>query len=350
MMMRKNCTIFQSTTSTTNYNSTRNLVSILLCFLCCQKVTWGLVVQQQRPQRPLSQQRQEQGDGHCRCIADELDPKQTGRVNDLVSLALGDSNGKKLERYETARLQSNALLTSRRKSSSSSLLSQKDNDDDASTWESAPSHELVYGELSIPILATILDAVGVEPGDRFLDIGSGDGALVLGAALLYPEHILTKARGIELVPGLVRRSQEHLQRLRRCCILSESTNADEHDHPLEAARLDRVSFHQGNVYDDAAEDSQLYKQLRDTTIAVCFATTWSHMNNSQENGSKAKTSLDGRRLPKLSKALTALPPGARVVIVDGRLDEKDGYRWEGDLRVYCPDTAPYSIASLYVRC
>ena len=53
------------------------------------------------------------------------------------------------------------------------------------------------------------------------------------------------------------------------------------------------------------------------------------MNNHQ-NG-KEKTSLGGRRLPRLSTALTRLPMGARAVIVDGRLDEKDGFRFEGDL-------------------
>eukprot|EP00816_Leptocylindrus_hargravesii_P008530 CAMPEP_0196818366 /NCGR_PEP_ID=MMETSP1362-20130617/65251_1 /TAXON_ID=163516 /ORGANISM="Leptocylindrus danicus, Strain CCMP1856" /LENGTH=46 /DNA_ID= /DNA_START= /DNA_END= /DNA_ORIENTATION= len=41
--------------------------------------------------------------------------------------------------------------------------------------------------------------------------------------------------------------------------------------------------------------------------------------------------------------------GARVVIIDGKLNCQDGYRWEGDLKIHCPDTAPYSIASLYER-
>jgi hypothetical protein len=40
----------------------------------------------------------------------------------------------------------------------------------------AAAHQLIYGELSVPVLATILDAVGVEYRERFLDLGSGDGA------------------------------------------------------------------------------------------------------------------------------------------------------------------------------
>ena len=64
----------------------------------------------------------------------------------------------------------------------------------------------------------------------------------------------------------------------------------------------------------------------------------------------ARASLRGRELPRLSRALAALPPGARAVIVDGRLDaEGDGFDWLGDLRITCPDTAPHSTAALYRR-
>jgi hypothetical protein len=78
--------------------------------------------------------------------------------------------------------------------------------------DSTPLNELTYGELSVPVLAELLDAVGLEDNDAFLDVGSGDGALVLGAAMLYP-NVCRIARGLELVPGLVTRSQLHAQRL-----------------------------------------------------------------------------------------------------------------------------------------
>ena len=129
-------------------------------------------------------------------------------------------------------------------------------------------------------------------------------------------------------------------------LLDDDDNADE-EKVRASLGTDRVDFFVGNVYQ---ANEELLSTLQDTTLAVCFATTWSQMNNIDESGGvKKKTSLDGRRLPQLSLALTALPVGARVVIVDGKLDEKDGYAWEGDLRIYCPDTAPFSIASLYVR-
>ena len=52
-----------------------------------------------------------------------------------------------------------------------------------------PQHLTVCGELGLEALATLLDAVGVEQGDRFLDIGAGDGVLVAAAALLFPNHL-----------------------------------------------------------------------------------------------------------------------------------------------------------------
>lgn len=301
-------------------------------------------------------------------IANELSATHIQTVNDWVASALGDNqDDAKQNRYAGAR----ALADSLQQRSSSGLSTAEESsslddtgrhltstnsagreisatfprrgvrDSDASVTSIPQQHELVYGELSIPVLATILDAVGVQPGDRFMDIGAGDGALVLGACMLYPQHVV-KSRGVELVPGLVERSKQHARNLRDVLVNRESPFSSRN---ANANLLDRVDFALGNVYEP---DSDLEDALSDTTLSVCFATTWSHVNNQQDG--KEKTSLGGRRLSKLSPALTRLPMGARVVIVDGRLDEKDGFRWEGDLKIYCPDTAPYSVASLFVRC
>ena len=68
-----------------------------------------------------------------------------------------------------------------------------------------PDHMTVYGELGLDALVTLLDAVGVEEGDSFLDIGSGDFMLVAGAAMLFAED-LTVSRGVEILPTLYQRS------------------------------------------------------------------------------------------------------------------------------------------------
>lgn len=194
-------------------------------------------------------------------------------------------------------------------------------------------------------LATLLDAVGVYDGDNFLDIGSGDGALVLGASLLYAAknggggNAIQKAVGLEIVPGLVDRSNRHLRNLHK--ILRESSGDDAMKCLSE--NQSEVQFFLGDVHD--VKSQSISTILSETTLAVCFATTWSAGN--AQDGS---TSLNNRRLPKLSMALSQqLGKGARIIVIDGRLNENDGFDWQGDLRVDCPDTAPYSTASLYVK-
>ena len=263
-------------------------------------------------------------------VAPEVHTSRVTRVAELVSSALGDDDGggattsspSSRDRYASVRRSISVFQTD------------------------LPANELVYGELSVPVLATVLDAVGVAPGETFLDIGSGDGGLVLAASLLYApspedegetaggENAIAKAYGVEIVPGLVDRSNVHRSRLRRKL---DRSSLGKHSAEVE--------FALGDVHEPNEDTRRI---IAESTIAVCFATTWSAGNADLED-SKRRTSLQGRRLPRLSKALVALRRGCRVVIIDGRLDESDGFGWEGDLRVICPDTAPYSIASLYTR-
>ncbi|CAJ1957216.1 unnamed protein product [Cylindrotheca closterium] len=312
----------------------------------------------------------------------EVSPKRLEQVSNLVSSALGDTTNntrreQEGEEEDTADHDGPLLLkksvSSPTTSTSSTSKKEESNKllkDDryalarraALEWETSSemeSYELVYGELSLPVLTTILDAVGVYPGDKFLDIGSGDGALVLGASLLYAgddddddddekKNAIAVARGLEIVPGLYERSLKHQEKLSN--ILKEETGVDgrflrEQQSPVE--------FHLGDIHkaassNNAYDSSTLNNILEDSTLVVCFATTWSAgNNNANAEEATTKISLQGRKLPLLSKALQGLPKGARVVIVDGRLDSKDGHEWQGDLKINCPDTAPWSIASLY---
>jgi len=258
-------------------------------------------------------------------IVPEIGSSHLSRVSALVSSALGDDASSSRDRYASAR----SSISGFRSSPSASA---------------PPPNELVYGELSVPVLATVFDAVGVSENDVFLDIGSGDGALVLAASLLYApdeeresnrtkRNAIRKAIGIEIVPGLVERSVKHRENLSR--ILEESSSLARNQAEVELAL--------GDVHDPS---DNLRDLLEQTTIAICFATTWSAGNSKGGD----RTSLGRRMLPRLSSALSdILKEGCRVVVIDGRLDCQDGFSWEGDLRVECPDTAPYSTAALYTR-
>lgn len=192
----------------------------------------------------------------------------------------------------------------------------------AATGLGLPAEQLVYGELDVRSVARVLDAAGIRDGDRFLDIGSGDGLPTLAAALLYPDAFRI-CRGIEVVAPLAARAEAHAARLRGA--LAERFAS------LQAAPIELL---EGDVFDTG--DEAITEALDDSTLALCFATTWSH-------GPR-------RVLPELSARLHAsMPPTARVILVDARLVESDGWRWEGDLRITPPDTAPCSTARLYTR-
>lgn len=186
---------------------------------------------------------------------------------------------------------------------------------------SLSQEQLVYGELDVRSVATLLEAVGVREGDVFVDIGSGAGLPTLTAALLYP-LALRVCRGIEIVPHHVERARQHARRLHE--LLTRDGG------PAVAP----VAFVQGDIH---AADGAPREALVDCTLALCFATTWSH-------------GADRRELPRLSAALAeTMPPGARVVVIDGRLLPAHGWWWEGDLTIRLPDTAPCSTASLFIK-
>ncbi len=239
-------------------------------------------------------------------ILPEIPKTKVEKVSSVVSRTLNGNDTEETRKIEVQELTATFGFDSTRTSTTGTCTKYEES-------------QFVYGELSIPTLASLFDAVGVRKNEKFLDIGSGDGALVFAAPLFYGRDVQI-SRGIEIVPELLERSVRYA----RAMEVDEIINGEQ------------VQFYCGDIY-RCDDDETLTKYLRDTTLAVCFATTWSRGNR-------------GRMLPELSKALGShLPQDAKVVIVDGRLDERDGFNWVGDLKINCPDTAPYSIASLYEK-
>jgi len=267
-------------------------------------------------------------------IAPELSPRRKEYAAKIIDRVFGkEDSGTWDKRREDAR----------------ATTSDNDNDNDQNTTTSLqllrniPEHELVYGELGIEALSTILDAVGVQKDDVFLDIGSGDGLLVVGASLLFPGY-LRAARGIEIVPELHQRSLEFQDKF--CERLRDERNYETEPREEE---FPEVSFHLGNIYEAGTNQNEQdgggsasFLDFSKVTLAICFATTWS--NN-----------IPGKKLDRLSRVLgqggcSELPIGAKVVIIDGVLEpSRDGFMYEGELKLHCPDTAPYSLARLYTR-
>lgn len=68
--------------------------------------------------------------------------------------------------------------------------------------------ELSYGETPTVTLARILELAELEPGSRFVDLGSGRGVTVMAAGLMG-----YKAAGLEIVGEYVERSRRAARRL-----------------------------------------------------------------------------------------------------------------------------------------
>lgn len=286
-------------------------------------------------------------------IAPIVSTERKQYVKNIIDRVYGvQDSGTWNERRDDARSTTNILLNSGNDYDDRSCASKN------SMLQNIPEHELVYGELGIDALITILDAIGVRKGDTFLDIGSGDGLLVCSAALLFPEYIQS-SNGIEIVPQLYQRSLKFKNRLMD--ILLEENIKDEakiENEGNKRRQIPDMPFYLGNIYDESdvivmspSDDNTTSncipreEMFSKTTIAICFATTWSK-------------NIPGKKLHRLSKALVGgannngisnLPKGAKIVIIDGCLSPNDGYIYEGELKLYCPDTAPYSIARLYTR-
>ena len=56
---------------------------------------------------------------------------------------------------------------------------------------------MVYGEFDISLFARLLECAELQPGETFVDAGSGAGRLVLAAALLHPTKF-ANCHGVEL--------------------------------------------------------------------------------------------------------------------------------------------------------
>lgn len=104
-------------------------------------------------------------------------------------------------------------------------------------WAGAPgpARAQAQADLDVPFITTpdhvtvaMLELAGVRPGDRLIDLGSGDGRIVITAARRFGATGL----GVEIVPELVERSRANAHR---------------------AGVADRVSFRQQDLFDPALD-------------------------------------------------------------------------------------------------
>lgn len=143
---------------------------------------------------------------------------------------------------------------------------------------------LVYGEFDLSFFEQLLQLAEPQPGDHFIDLGSGVGRIVLAAALLQPK--LGLCQGIEILPEL------HEQ------AVAARVSLDELAPSLPIAPCEYSAY---DLYSEAATEA-----LSSADILFSYSVTWER----DEQG----------RLTDLSRVLAErLKPGARIITVDVKL-------------------------------
>ena len=122
-----------------------------------------------------------------------------------------------------------------------------------------PGRDAVWVPTTAGMVAKMLDMAKVTPADLVVDLGSGDGRMVIAAARRG-----ARARGVEFTPELV----EHARKLAR-----------------DAGVADRATFVQGDMY---------VADISDATVVALF--------------------LLPANLDKLKDKFLALKPGSRIVL------------------------------------
>mmetsp|Transcript_73972 Transcript_73972/g.128346 ORF Transcript_73972/g.128346 Transcript_73972/m.128346 type:complete len:352 (-) Transcript_73972:63-1118(-) len=131
---------------------------------------------------------------------------------------------------------------------------------------SVPARSLVAGEVEFAAFAALVSSLGVVPGERFLDLGSGLGRAAVAWALLMPQ---CTAAGIEIRPSLHEAAQSILAGL------GESTRQRIHLHCGDCFECDwseaTVLLVNSTGFDDALM-ARVAAKLSDTAAGTRIVT------------------------------------------------------------------------------
>jgi SAM-dependent methyltransferase len=151
-----------------------------------------------------------------------------------------------------------------------------------------PGKDVVWVPTPAAMVEVMLDLARVTPGDVVVDLGSGDGRLVIAAARRG-----ARARGVEYNPDMVRLSKRR------------AIEADVHD---------RATFVEGDMFE---------ADVADATVMVVFLLT--------EN------------MRRLQTRFLSLRPGTRIVSNTFGIPE-----WPADARITRPDCSAWCTALLWI--
>jgi len=160
---------------------------------------------------------------------------------------------------------------------------------------------LTYGEFDLDFFLDLLDDAAPQPGERFCDIGSGCGRLVLAAAMA---NDWAGTAGVEVLEQL------HARAINAHTKLSSMLADEPGLAPLAPCRFVCAEA-------DEAMPHLLHNGAQ-SHVVFCFATCWPGT---------------GPVLPGLSETLatSGMPVGSRVITIDKQLVEAEPQRWRFEL-------------------
>eukprot|EP00978_Attheya_sp_CCMP212_P005649 scaffold12674_cov35-Attheya_sp.AAC.1 len=157
-----------------------------------------------------------------------------------------------------------------------------------------PPKELTYGEFDLLFFAQLLDrAVSYHSSNHddekkydtpswdnkvFVDLGSGTGRLVLGAAALHPGF--RQCRGLELLEGIHGMAQDTLESCRRVKIVDDTIQTQ----IPESNVLDEDEMNNTGVYEEETDDMPKFAWLEEIkeTIAAMSPEEFEHFEQDEE--------------------------------------------------------------------
>jgi len=161
---------------------------------------------------------------------------------------------------------------------------------------------LTYGEFDLSFFFELLRRASPQRGERFTDVGSGCGRLVLAAALTHEWEL---ASGVELLPALNSLAVDAHARLSELLV----------DEPTDEIALAPCTFVCGEADERLPELLGTTSGGQSSHVVFVYATAWPST---------------GPVLGELSRTLgTSLPVGSRVITIDKQLcsDDSEAVRW-----------------------
>jgi ubiquinone/menaquinone biosynthesis C-methylase UbiE len=173
----------------------------------------------------------------------------------------------------------------------------------------APTYDQTGVEFARQVGAELVDAAGLHPGDRVLDVGCGRGASLFPAAAAVGAH--GSVTGVDLAPGMVTETRAEIERLGLTHVSVELGDAEAPDFPagsFDAVLAGLVLF----FLPDAAAAVQAYARLLRPGGRLAISTFPEMSEEEQASRQRIAAGLSSLWPPGPAAPTVGAPPETRL--------------------------------------